>query len=87
MRDGGERVTVYGADWCVVSAMTLRHLDELGVPYEYVDIDGDPGAAAWVRAHNNGDELKPTIDIGGEILSAPRNYMLDDALRRHGILR
>ncbi len=34
VRDVGERVTVYGAAWCWVSVMTLRHLDELGVPYE-----------------------------------------------------
>ena len=86
VRGGGERVMVYGAGWCAVSVMTLRHLDELGVPYEYVDIDQDRDAAAWVRSHNNGDELKPTIDIEGEVLSAPRNYILDDALRRHGIL-
>lgn len=77
---------VYGAGWCGVCLMTLRHLDELGVPYEYVDIEEDPRAAAWVREHNRGYELKPTVDVGGEVLGAPREYMLDDALRRHGFL-
>ncbi len=87
MRDAGGRVRVYGADWCGTSVLALQHLDELGVSYEYVDIDYDRQAAAWVREHNNGNELKPTIDIDGEVLSAPRHHVLDDALRRHGFLR
>ncbi len=86
VQDAGERVRVYGADWCRTSVRMLRYLDELGVPYEYLDIDYDRQAAAWVREHNNGNELKPTIDIDGEVLSAPRHHVLDDALRRHGIL-
>ncbi len=81
-----EKVKVYGTDWCGVTRMTLRHLDELQVPYGYVDIEQDPQAAAWVREQNNGDELKPTLDIEGEVLSAPRDYLLDDALKRHGLL-
>ncbi len=87
VRDAGERVRVYGADWCGTSVRTLQHLDELGVSYEYVDIDDDRHAAAWVREHNHGNELKPTVEIDGEVLSAPRHYVLDDVLRRHGILQ
>ncbi len=33
-----------------------------------------------------GDKLKLAIDIDGEVLSAPRHHVLDDALRRHGYL-
>lgn len=81
-----DKVKVYGADWCGVTRMTRAHLDELDVAYTYIDIDEDREAAAWVRDQNDGDELKPTLDIEGEVLSAPRDYMLDDALRRHNIL-
>jgi len=77
---------VYGADWCGVTTSTLKHLDEIRVPYLYVDVDHDPAASQWVKDQNNGQELKPTLDIDGEVLSAPRDYMLDDALNRHGIL-
>lgn len=81
-----DKVKVYGADWCGVTRMTLRHLDELQVPYNYIDIEQHREAAAWVRDQNDGDELKPTLDIEGEVLSAPRDYLLDDALKRHGLL-
>ncbi len=86
MRESKERVVVYGADWCGVTTNTLRHLDEIGVSYAYIDVDQDAASSQWVKDQNKGEELKPTLDIEGEVLSAPRDYMLDDALKRHGIL-
>lgn len=86
MPESRERVMVYGADWCGVTKGTLRHLDEIGVQYAYIDVDQDAESSQWVKDRNNGKELKPTLDIEGEVLSAPRDYMLDDALKRHGIL-
>jgi mycoredoxin len=86
MTQADDRVKVYGADWCGVTNMTRRHLDELSVPYRYINVEQDPRASEWVKAQNHGDEVKPTLDIEGEVLSAPKNYLLDDALKRHGIL-
>ncbi len=86
MKNSNERVMVYGADWCGVTRSTRRHLEEIDVAYKYIDVEQDPAASQWVKDQNNGTELKPTLDIEGEILSAPRDYMLDDALKRHGIL-
>lgn len=86
MQERKERVVVYGADWCGVTTQTRQHLDEISVPYEYVDVEQDAAASQWVKDQNNGKEMKPTLDIEGEVLSAPRDYMLDDALKRHGIL-
>lgn len=86
MKNGSERVTVYGADWCGVTQSALKHLDQLGVQYKYIDIDEDREAAEWVREHNRGLEMKPTIDVEGEILSAPRNMVLDGVLQSHGII-
>lgn len=87
MQDGNDRVKVYGADWCGVTRSTLKHLDNLGVSYKYVDIDEDREAAAWVRDQNRGMELKPTLDIEGEVLSAPKNHILESVLESHGILK
>jgi glutaredoxin len=39
------------------------HLDELGVEYDYIDVDHDEAASQWVKDHNDGKEKKPTIDI------------------------
>lgn len=60
---------------------TLDCLKRLGVEYEYVDIERDPKAAAWVRAQNGGKEKKPTLDIDGTVLTEPDEEELKDVLR------
>jgi glutaredoxin len=79
-------VRVYGADWCAMTNRTLEHLDELGVPYDYIDIDKNKQAAAWVKQQNNGKEKKPTLDINGTILVEPTDEDLDEVLRDQQIL-
>ncbi|MBV8897106.1 MAG: glutaredoxin family protein [Acidobacteriaceae bacterium] len=79
-------VTVYGADWCPLTKAALRHLDEVGVEYKYVDIDEDAEAAQWVANHNDGKEKKPTIDVEGEVLSEPSDAELDEVLRAKSVL-
>lgn len=75
------KVKVYGADWCEDTRRTLRHLDESGVDYDYVDIEQDEEAARWVREQNDGKERKPTLEVGGRVLSVPSNEELDAALK------
>ncbi len=64
----------------------LRHLDQLGVEYEYINIDHDRKAAQWVAEQNDGKEKKPTIDVAGEVLSTPPNGLLDQVLQAKGLL-
>jgi len=80
-------VKIYGADWCSLTRAALAHLNELRVPYQYVNIDKDKAAARWVRDQNHGKERKPTINIGGRILSEPDTEELDAALTAQGLLR
>jgi len=75
-------VKVYGADWCHMTTDTLNCLKRLGVEYEYVDIERDKQAAAWVRAQNDGKEKKPTLDIEGTVLTEPDDDELTDVLRQ-----
>ncbi len=81
-----DQLTVYGADWCHVTQDTLQFLDDQGVEYQYVNIEQDPDAAAWVRDQNNGDEIKPTLKLGEDVLTAPSEVVLEQALRQHGVL-
>jgi len=74
-------VKVYGADWCEHTQRVLSHLDDLEVPYKYIDIEDDERSAAWVRHQNDGKECKPTVDVGGIILLTPTEAELDDLLR------
>ena len=79
------QITVYGADWCPLTKRARLHLDELGVPYHYINIDRDRNAAAWVATRNGGKEKKPTIDIDGQVLTEPSNQELDEVLIAKGI--
>jgi mycoredoxin len=79
-------VKVYGTDWCEETQQTLGHLDQLGIKYQYVNIDDDEKAAAWVRHQNDGKEKKPTIDIGGIVLTEPSESDLDIALKENQLL-
>jgi glutaredoxin len=81
------QITVYGADWCHDTQNTLRHLDDIGVPYDFRDIDEDPGALAFVTDHNAGKRKLPTVDVAGRVLSVPDESELDEALRGRGIVQ
>jgi glutaredoxin len=73
--------TVYwrpGCPFCVTLRAGLR-LSR--TPHRLVNIHEDPAAAAFVRAHNGGDELVPTVDVGGRVLSNPSLRTVREALR------
>ena len=75
-----QNVKVYGADWCGMTRRTLSHLDEMGVEYEYINVDHDPAASEWVKQQNAGKEKKPTVDIDGRVITYPSNQELDEIL-------
>ncbi len=79
-------VKVYGADWCPLTQAALSYLDDLGVKYDYIDIDEDREAAKWVADQNGGSEKKPTIDIDGSVLTEPSNAELQKVLRGKHVL-
>lgn len=76
-----DKVKVYGADWCEDTQRTLRHLEESGVDYDYINIEQDEEARRWVREQNEGKERKPTLKINGRVLSTPTNEEVDAALQ------
>lgn len=45
-----ERITMYGAEWCSDCRRSKRLLDELGVAYDYVDLEADVSAADRAKA-------------------------------------
>ena len=85
-RVGTAPVTVYGTRWCAASQMVRRHLDRLGVPYRYVDLEADPRAAAQVRWLTGGYVSHPTVNVAGEVLVEPSMAELDWALERAGLI-
>lgn len=84
--EAGGVVKVYGAAWCGVTRRALSHLDQVGVAYDFIDVDNDPAASEWVKERNGGVELKPTLDVAGDVVTANQLDTLDDTLRAHGFL-
>jgi glutaredoxin len=79
-------IKVYGTNWCEDTEATRHHLDALGVPYQYIDIEQDPAATAWVKQQNHGKQQTPTVDIQGTILIEPSDQDLEQALRGRGLI-
>jgi glutaredoxin-like protein len=64
-------VDVYWRPGCGFCAWLLRSLEKDGVPVRRINIWEDDVAAAFVRAHANGNETVPTVDIAGTVLVNP----------------
>jgi mycoredoxin len=79
-------IEVYGADWCEDTQRTRRHLDSLGVAYQYINVEQDQQASEWVKQQNDGKERKPTVKIGEQVLAEPNAQELEHALRQEGSL-
>ena len=62
----------------------LEHLHDLGVDHEYIEVRNNPAASTWVKEQNGGLEKKPTLDIGGQVLTEPSNAEIDDVLAAAG---
>jgi mycoredoxin len=80
------KVKVYGADWCRDTRRTLKHLDGLGVAYEYINVEQDEQASDWVNQQNKGKERKPTVKLGERVLSVPSAEELERALSESGFM-
>jgi thioredoxin reductase (NADPH) len=54
-------MTVYGAPWCPDCRRSKKFLAEHRIPYNWVDIDQDPDALAYVERAQNGGRTIPMI--------------------------
>jgi mycoredoxin len=78
-------VVLYGRRWCAMSQMARRHLDRMGIPYEYVDLDRHPGVESRLAWLTGGRVHSPVVSVGGEVLVQPTIRELDWALARCGL--
>lgn len=72
MTENGVQITLYGTVWCSSTWFARSLLDERQIPYQWVDIDQDSQAAAYVEEINKGYRSVPTIIFSdGSILVEP----------------
>lgn len=70
-------ITVYGAYWCPDCRRSKQFLGEHQIPYNWIDIEQDAEAEAYVIALNEGKRIIPTIVFeDGSHLIEPSNAEL-----------
>ena len=80
-RSTPEIITLYGTGWCPDCKRSKQFFGEQRVPYQYVDIDNEPEAIAFVEQTNNGFRSIPTIVFpDGSVLVEPSNAQLAEKL-------
>jgi mycoredoxin len=67
-----ETIKMYATTWCGDCRMAKRWFDSRGIPYEYINIEHDDEAAAYVVRVNGGSRSVPTIVFpDGSVLVEP----------------
>ncbi|HMZ07892.1 MAG TPA: FAD-dependent oxidoreductase [Anaerolineales bacterium] len=71
------KITVYGAYWCPDCRRAKKFLGEQFIPFQWVDIEQDKEAEAFVLQKNSGKRIIPTIVFeDGSFLVEPSNAEL-----------
>jgi glutaredoxin-like protein len=74
-------IVVYGADWCGDCRRAKRFLNQLGIPFEWIDIESDRKAEEFVMDVNRGMRSIPTIVFeDGSILVEPTDDELAEKI-------
>ena len=72
-----KKITVYATTWCGDCRFAKRWLDAHGIAYDYINIEQNEQAAAYVTQVNNGARSVPTIIFpDGSILVEPNARQL-----------
>ena len=75
-------IIIYGTTWCWDCRRARRFLNKNQVTYEWIDIDKDQEAEAYVKRVNQGNRSVPTIIFADDsILVEPSNDQLAEKLR------
>ena len=70
-------ISVYGAPWCPDCTRAKQFLGEQRIRYNWIDIDQDEDARAYVQRVNDGKQIIPTIIFAdGSLLVEPSNAEL-----------
>ena len=66
------KIIMYGSDWCGDCRRARRFFDQNEIPYEWINVDRNKQAEAYVREVNGGNRSVPTIVFpDGDILVEP----------------
>jgi thioredoxin reductase (NADPH) len=81
-------ITVYGTNWCSDCKRAKQFFGEQRVHYDFVDVDADADAMAYVEQVNDGRQIIPVIRFDdGSTLVEPSNAELADKLGLRTVAR
>ncbi|TGO05174.1 glutaredoxin family protein [Serinibacter arcticus] len=78
-------VTVYGADWCGDCRRTKAQLDQLAVPYTYVDLVAQPEAATEAHRISGRTNIPVVVYPDGSHQVEPSNLEVAAKLHLFGL--
>ncbi|HAJ17656.1 MAG TPA: NrdH-redoxin [Microbacterium sp.] len=79
-------LTMFGADWCRDCRRTKAQLDELGVAYEYIDLEADPAAADVARDISGRTNIPVVVYPDASHHVEPSNADVDAKLRELALI-
>ncbi len=87
MADAQPTIKFYGAMWCGDTRRARKWFDDKQIPYEWIDVDKDKEAEAFVKQINNGYRSIPTIIFpDGSHLTEPSVSRLESHARALGLI-
>lgn len=78
-------IQMYGSNTCHDTIRSKQFLDQLEIPYSYIDVDTDDKAGQHAASLNGGHLKTPTIVFNDQVLVEPSDEELGAALREVGI--
>lgn len=81
-----EEPIVYSASWCAFCHAAMEYLDKLGVKYIKKDVEADP-QAGLDAVNKSGQRGIPVLDIGGTIIIGFDRPRIDEALKKHHLVK
>lgn len=79
-------IRMYGADWCGDCRRTKSQLDELGVAFEYLDVDAHPEYKAQAIEISGKPSIPVVVFPDETYLVEPANSELEVKLHQLGLI-
>lgn len=77
----GNKLKLYGTDWCSKSTLLKNYLQSQWIEFEYYNVDLDDIAKEEVMSFYDGELKFPTVSIGDDFLKNPKIPELREFLK------
>jgi len=78
-----EPIKIYGADWCPDCHRSKNYLEQLQIPFRWINVDQNDEAQAYVREMNDNKLIIPTILFpDGTVMVEPSNAQLSRKIKQ-----